>query len=217
LQLKSNYLSSIKKLAGQTVWYGASSIFARFLYSLLTPYLTYQLTKEKYGEMALVYSLVPFLNTIYTYGMETAFFRFFQKEHYKKDVYSTGMVSVLSSSILLTILLIAFRNPVAAFIRIPEHSDYILICALIIAVDAITTLPFAKLRSEERPRKFALIRIVTILLNIGLVYFFLSVCPQMQAKKPDSIWSVIYNREFRVGYVLIANLAASVFALLCLW
>jgi O-antigen/teichoic acid export membrane protein len=217
LPFKSNYLSSIKKLAGQTIWYGGSSIFARFLSYLLTPYLTYQLTKERYGEMSLVYALVPFLNTIYTYGMETAFFRFLQKEEFKKEVYNTTMVSAFSSTLIFTILLIVFRNPVAEFIRIPEHSDYILICALIIGCDALTALPFAKLRSEDRPRKFAVIRITSILLNIGLVYFFLSVCPGLQAKKPDSIWSVIYDKNFRVGYVLIANLAASFFALICLW
>jgi O-antigen/teichoic acid export membrane protein len=210
-------LSSIKKLAGQTVWYGGSSIFARFLYYLLTPYLTYQLTKEKYGEMSLVYALVPFLNTIYTYGMETAFFRFFQKEEYKKEVYNTSMVSAVISTILFTAILIIFRNPVAAFIRIPEHPSYILICALIIGTDAITTLPFAKLRSEDRPRKFALIRITSIVLNIAIVYFFLSVCPKLVARRPDGIWSIIYNKDFGVGYVLIANLAASLIALVCLW
>jgi O-antigen/teichoic acid export membrane protein len=210
-------LSSLKKLAGQTVWYGGSTIFARFLSYLLTPYLTYQLTKERYGEMSLVYALVPFLNTIYTYGMETAFFRFLQKENYRKDVYDTTMVSAFTSTVLFTILLIIFRQPVAEFIRIPEHPTYILICALIIGTDALTALPFAKLRSEERPRKFAFIRIISILINLSVVYFFLSICPRLQANKPNSIWSVIYDREFRVGYVLIANLAASLFAMVCLW
>ncbi|HTQ63476.1 MAG TPA: oligosaccharide flippase family protein [Puia sp.] len=210
-------MSSIKKLAGQTIWYGGSSIFARFLSYLLTPYLTHQLTKESYGEMSLVYAAIPFLNTLYTYGLETAFFRYLQKEEYKKDVYNTTFASIITSTSILTILLIVFRQPFANLIRIPEHPDYIVFSAFIICFDTLVALPFAKLRSEERPRKFAFIRIATILLNIGLTYFFLSVCPKLQAQNPNSIWLLIYNKDFGVGYILIANIASSMLPLLLLW
>ena len=210
-------MSSIKKLAGQTVWYGGSSIFARFLSYLLTPYLTHQLTAESYGEMSLVYSAIPFLNTLYTYGLETAFFRYLQKQEYQKEVYNTTFISILASTSFFTLLLIVFRMPFAHLIRIPEHPDYIVISALIICFDTLSAIPFAKLRSEDRPRKFAFIRVVGILSNIGLVYFFLSVCPRMEAKHPDSIWLLIYDKNFGVGYVLLANLVQSSLTVILLW
>ncbi len=79
--VKKTNLSSIKKLAGDTVWYGASSIFARFLYYLLTPYLTAKFAGGTgYGEMSLVYSLIPFLNVVVLFGFETAYFRFIQRK-----------------------------------------------------------------------------------------------------------------------------------------
>ena len=97
-------MSSIKKLAGQTMWYGVSSIAARFLFYLLTPYLTLKLSVDGYGDMSILYAAIPFLNVIFTYGIETAFFRFATKAEYKKDIYSTATISVLCSTFLLTIL-----------------------------------------------------------------------------------------------------------------
>jgi len=210
-------LSSIKKLAGQTLWYGGSTIFSRLLNYLLTPYLTHQLTKESYGEMSLVYAAIPFLNTLYTYGLETAFFRYLQRKEFKDDVYNTTFASIITSTTFFTLLLILFRNPFARLISIPEHPEYIVISAFIICIDTLIVIPFAKLRSEDRPRKFAFIRVASILCNIMLTYFFLSVCPRMQAKNPNSIWSLIYDKDFGVGYILLANLVASLLGLLLLW
>ncbi|HEX4849302.1 MAG TPA: oligosaccharide flippase family protein, partial [Puia sp.] len=210
-------MSSIKKLAGQTIWYGGSSIFARLLNYLLTPYLTYQLTKEAYGEMSLIYAAIPFLNTLYTYGLETAYFRYLHKEQFKGDVYNTTFASIIASTSFFTILLILFRGPFASFVRLPEHPDYVVISACIICIDTLAVVPFAKLRSEERPRKFAFVRVAGILVNIGLVYFFLSVCPKLQARNPNGIWLILYDKDFGVGYILIANLAASAIAFLLLW
>jgi len=210
-------LSSIKKLAGQTIWYGGSSIFARLLNYLLTPYLTYQLTRELYGEMSLIYAAIPFLNALYTYGFETAFFRYLQKEEYRSDVYNTTFASILASTSFFTILLVIFRAGVANFLRLPEHPEYVMISACIIAVDTLVVVPFAKLRSEDRPRKYAFIRVASILTNIGLVYFFLSVSPKLQARNPNGIWTILYDKNFSVGYILIANLAASALSLILLW
>ena len=88
-------MSSVKKLAGQTIWYGVSSIFARLLNYLLTPYLTYKLSGSGYGEMSLVYAAIPFLNVVFTYGMETAYFRFIQKKEHEADLYNTAAVSLI--------------------------------------------------------------------------------------------------------------------------
>ncbi len=208
-------MSSIKKLAGQTIWYGASSILARFLYYMLTPYLTYKFRRTtEYGEMSLVYSLIPFLNTLVLFGFETAFFRYIQKKETEKDVYNTITTSLIVSTIFITSLTLLFRQTIANFIGIPNHPDYVTISAFIIACDALSAIPFALLRHEGRPKKFAFIRVSGILINIGLVYFFLSVCPALQQSHPNSIFLFVYNPGFGVGYVLIANLAQGFFQLL---
>ena len=82
------------------MWYGVSSIAARFLFYLLTPYLTLKLSVDGYGDMSILYAAIPFLNVIFTYGIETAFFRFATKDEYKKDIYSTATISVLCSTFL---------------------------------------------------------------------------------------------------------------------
>jgi O-antigen/teichoic acid export membrane protein len=210
-------LSSIKRLAGQTIWYGASSIFARFLYYLLTPYLTAKFAKTtSYGQMSLVYSLIPFLNVVVLFGFETAYFRFIQRKDAEKDIYDTLLGSLLISTFLLVLLMIAFRHAIATFIGVDAHVEYITISAAIIACDALSALPFARLRYEGRPRKFAAIRVSGILLNIFFAYFFLSVCPRLVREHPNSSILLFYNPRFGVGYVLIANLVQSAFQVLAL-
>jgi O-antigen/teichoic acid export membrane protein len=210
-------LSSIKKLAGQTIWYGASSIFARFLYYLLTPYLTAKFAGGTgYGEMSLVYSLIPFLNVVVLFGFETAYFRFIQRKDAEKDIYDTLLGSLLISTFLLTLLLLVFRQPIANFIGVEKRPEYITISACIIACDALSALPFARLRHEGKPRKFAAIRVAGILLNMFFAYFFLSICPNLVKQHPNSSLLLFYNPHFGVGYVLIANLIQSAFQVLAL-
>ena len=212
MTINSYLLSSIKKLAGQTIWYGASSIFARFLYYMLTPYLTLKFAgTTQYGQMTLVYSLIPFLNTLVLFGFETAYFRYVQKREDEKEVYNTITSSLIVSTTVITVLTIVFNKGIAQYIGIGHHPEYITISAFIIAFDALAAIPFAKLRHEARPKKYAFIRIAGILLNILVAYFFLSICPALQKKHPDSIILLFYNPGFGVGYVLIANLAQSFF------
>ena len=203
-------------MAGQTVWYGASSIFARFLNYLLTPYLTYKLSDAGYGEMSLVYAAIPFLNTVFLHGMETAYFRYLQKDEHKNDIYNVASISVITTTALFTLLMVLFHRDLAAVINVREHPEYILLSAFIISFDALSALPFARLRQEGRPRKFAFIRVTGILLNIGLVYFFLSLCPSILKKNPNSPLLLIYNPAFGVGYILVANLAQSIYQLVVL-
>ena len=210
-------MSSIKKLAGQTVWYGASSIFARLLNYLLTPYLTFAFKKTpEYGQMSLVYALIPFLYTLILFGFETAYFRFIQKKEFEKDVYNTTMTSLIISTTIIAALTILFNKQIAAFIGIEKHPEYITISAFIIACDALSTIPFAKLRHDNRPKKFAFIRVTGILLNIALTFFFLSICPKILKNHPNSIFLFLYSAGFGVGYVLIANLAQSFFQVIAL-
>lgn len=209
-------MSSLKKLAGQTMWYGASSIAARSLFYLLTPYFTYKLSSTGYGDMSIMYAAIPFLNVIFTYGIETAYFRFANKEEYKKDIYNTAMISILSSTVLLTAILFSFRSPIAHVLRLNDHPELITYSALIIAFDTLATLPFAKLRQDQRPRKYAVIRIATILFQIAIIYFFLSVCPSLAKENPDGFLATFYNPQYGVGYIIIANVFASLFALILL-
>jgi O-antigen/teichoic acid export membrane protein len=199
------------------MWYGLSSIAARFLNYLLTPYLTAKLLDVAYGEMTIIYSALPFLNVIFTYGLETAYFRYTQKKEHEEDVYNTATVSLIISTISLTVLLILLRFSFANLLRIESHPEFITWSALIVAFDALSALAFAKLRYEGRPRKFAAIRIAGILINIAVVFFFLSVCPRIAAKNPNSFLLYFYNKDLGVGYVLIANLVQSIITFFLLW
>ena len=210
-------MSSVKKLAGQTIWYGVSSIFARLLNYLLTPYLTYKLTGSEYGEMSLVFAVIPFLNVIFTYGMETAYFRFIQKKEHEPDLYNTATISLIASTVLFTVLMLLFRNSIAEMISIKEHPEYITWSAFIIALDTLTVLPFAKLRQDGRPVKYAFVRVTGILINIALTFVFLSYIPKMATNNPNSVFTVLQNKDLSVSYVIIATLVQSVFTLLLLW
>jgi O-antigen/teichoic acid export membrane protein len=209
-------LSNIKKLAGQTMWYGVSSIAARFLFYLLTPYFTTKLTVARYGDMSILYAAIPFLNVIFTYGIETAYFRFATKESDSKAIYNTSIISIVSSTVLLTSILIFFKTSIAHLLRLDSNPEFIVYAAMIIAFDTLSTLPFAKLRLDQRPRKYALIRILTICLQIAVTYFLLSVSPRLAAHNPDGFFATFYNPDYGVGYIIIANMIASFSALIFL-
>lgn len=209
-------MSSIKKLAGQTIWYGVSSIAARFLFYILTPYLTAKLTIARYGDMSILYAAIPFLNVIFTYGIETAYFRFASKEEYKKDIYSTATISVFCSTFLLTSILVLSRSSLAHLLRLDSHPEFITYSAFIIAFDTLATLPLAKLRLSQQPRKYAMIMLSKIILQIAIIYFLLSVCPKLAAAKPNGFIATFYNPAYGVGYIIIANLCAAFLAVILL-
>lgn len=202
-------MSSIKKLAGQTLWYGGSSILSRFLNYLLTPYLTAKLSGSGYGEMSMVYAAIPFLNVIFTYGIETAFFRFSRKENSQKTVYNTASISILISTLVFTTLLLFSHGSIANLLKLELHPEYVIYTVLIIGLDTLTTLPYALLRQQGRPKKFAAIRITNILVTIFFTYFFISILPRIAAEKPNGFLAYIYIPDYEVGYVIIANLIAS--------
>ena len=209
-------MSGIKKLAGQTLWYGLSSIAARFINYLLTPYLTFKFSEWQYGEMSIVYAFIPFMNVVFTYGMETTFFRFANKSD-KSAVYNNTSISMIISTVLLSLLLIALQTPLSLLLKIDKHPEYMSMCAAIIALDALSTIPFAKLRQDGRPVKFALTKVSGILINVALTYFFLSVCPALLEKNPNSLVGLFFKKDWAVGYVLLANLIQNAFILLFLF
>jgi len=208
-------LSGIKKLAGQTMWYGVSSIAARFINYLLTPYLTFKFSEAQYGEMSIVYSFIPFMNVVFTYGMETAFFRFANHAD-KKNVFNTTSLSLMVTTILFTLALIMLQHPLSILLQVTEHPEYLSLSAALIALDALCIIPFAKLRQDGRPKKFAIIKVGGILINMFSVYFFLSICPRMIASDPASLVAKFFDPNWAVGYVLVANVIQNAITLLLL-
>ena len=213
----SAFLSSVKQLASQTIWYGVSSIGARFISYLLTPYLTAVMTKADYGKMGLVYAALPLLNVLFTYGMETTYFRFAQQEN-RQTLYNTVSISLLTSTLFLSVVLWLFRNELARFAGLPEYPGLIKLSIAIIALDTLSRMPFAKLRQEGRPVKFAFVSLSSILLNIGLTYFFLSYCHKTLLANHHSWVGLFYDPHLNpVVYVVVANVVQSAFILLLLW
>ncbi|MFT3949127.1 MAG: oligosaccharide flippase family protein [Agriterribacter sp.] len=210
-------MAGIKQLAGQTIWYGGSTIVARLLNYLLTPYLTLKLYGDDYGDNTLVYSLIPFLNIIFTYGLETGFFRFSQRKEQADDLNNVASISIIASTLTFTAILFLLAQPIASLISIGKHPEYVKLAAIIIAFDSLSTIPFAKLRQEGRPIKFAIIRVSAVLINLFVLYFFLSLSPQLAKQNPNSVFTILSNKSMGVTYVLIANAIMSGFTFIMLW
>lgn len=197
-------MSSIKKLAGQTVWYGLSNVAARFLNYLLTFLHVYLFDTSEFGDVSIFYANAALLSIIFTYGMETTYFRFVQNENEKGSVYATGFISLLFTTFILAGVLIFYRQPVAGFMEISETPEWITWLSLIVAADTLAALPFAVLRQQNRPRKYAMIKVANILLTIGLQLFFFWVYPNITGETVD------------IGFVFLSNLIASIATLLFL-
>lgn len=211
-------MSNIKKLAGQTMWYGVSSIAARFLNYLLTPFLTNALTKADYGLMSLVYSALPVLNVLFTYGMETAFFRFANKDSDKKNIYNTAATSIIISTLLFGFTLLFFNDTLAKIAGVGSYPELIKLSIFIIMLDTLSIIPFAKLRLNGQPKKYALIKVAGILTNIFFTFFFLLWCKNAVEKDPASFWSHFFSTAHNpVYYIVLANLLQAIVTLLFLY
>lgn len=211
-------MSLIKKLAGETLLYGFSSILSRLLnYFVLAVYLTRVFTgedTEKYGIYGIMYAFAALLMVFFTYRMETTFFRFGSKEGKLLPTFSTGSISLLVSTIALVALIWVFSEPIATeLLSRPGEGRYVRYFALIMGFDTLAVLPFARLRLENRPLLFATIKTINILVNIGVLIFFLEICPRLASSDWGSI-TVFYDVQWNLDYVFLANLAASVLTLL---
>ncbi|MBD0352340.1 MAG: oligosaccharide flippase family protein, partial [Flavisolibacter sp.] len=151
-------MSGIKKLAGQTAIYGISTVIGRFLNVFLTFWLTYVYGAEKFAIFSLAYAYVTFLNVIFTYGMETSYFRFSQNEKYRADVYSTSLISIIITTVLFSGAMILYAPQIADIWRVPTHPEYIVWFAWIIGLDTLSAIPFARLRQQGRPIKYGAIK-----------------------------------------------------------
>lgn len=167
---------------------------------------------EIYGGVSLLFAWIAIFNVVLAYGMETAFFRFFSKEKDQDLVVSTALVSVLISSLLFLLIAFLFKPQLTSVLDIKGSlTNYVI---LILVVDALTIVPFAWLRAKERPMAYSLIKVLSVALNFALNIFFLSSLPKLASARPDSYWANLYQPDFQIEYVFIANLIGSLTALI---
>lgn len=205
-------MSLIKKLAGETALYGLSNILNRVLnYLIVTPYLTYVFNDDQgeYGIHGIMYAFAALLMVILTYGMETAFFRFASnREHSVSGVLSTATISLAVTTFMFVLAIIAFAEPVAGFLTRPEDDIYVILFACIVGLDVLAALPFAHLRQQNRPIRFAAIKAVNVVANGIFIVLLLEVFPLL-AQKGWIDAPVFLDKEKRLLFVFIANLGAS--------
>lgn len=209
-------MSGIKKLAGHTLWYGVPKIFSRFLNYGLTLLGFRWFDAATTSDLTQVYAVIPFLNVLFSYGMETSFFRFAQITD-RKTLYNTLNVSVLGTSILLLSILFLFRTPVTDFLELNNHPEYVTWMIWIVFFDTLMIIPLAKLRLEERPAKYALINMTSVLINVVIVFFFLAIARPAYESQPEGFPGVLYDPSIGVGYFILANMIASGLTLLLLY
>ncbi len=171
---------------------------------------------EVYGIVTELYAYVTFLLILLTYGMETGFFRFAQDKSIFDKAYSSILTALGLSSTVFIVLLLIFVKPIAGVMQYQAHPEYILWMGIIVAVDAFISIPFAKLRLQNKALKFATIKLINIGVTIGLNLYFLILCPKLAVSNPDSVLLSIYSANIGVGYVFISNLIANVLTLLIL-
>jgi len=194
-------MSEMKSLAKDTAIYGLSSIIGKFLNYLLVPLYTYALARTAdYGIVTNIYAWTALLLVLLTYGMETGFFRFANREDYDaRTVYKTAYGSLLISSALFTILVVLFHQPIAVALGYPDHAEFVEMMFATVAIDAFACIPFAYLRYQKKPIIFAAIKLLFVVLNIGFNILFLVVLG-----KND------------VFYVFLSNILATTIQTLCL-
>ncbi len=195
-------MASIKSLLNDTALYGLSSIIARLLNFALTPLLTVVLTKSEYGVNSLLYVSIAFLMVILTYGFETAYFRVSQKKSNDETrVFSTAMWSLIFSTIIFLTVVSFLYLPISKLLHLSDRPYLVLWMAWIVAMDVLAAIPFARLRAQRRAKRFVSIKISQIAVNFISCYAIFLIFPNLGFNLPD----------WQVGWVLIANLIASLF------
>lgn len=214
-------MSSLKNLASQTLWYGLSNIAARFIGYLQTPIITYLLHDNKgqqaYGDFSILYAGISMANIVFTYGMETAYFRFSAQKENKEELFRTSFSTLLLSTIALSALFIILRQPIANLLAQEAHPEYITWAVIIIAFDTLSAIPFAKLRQEGRPKKYAAVKVSGIVLNLVLTVLLLYAGQQYVDAKPNSELALWYKSHSKGGLLLLPNIAQSVLTFVLLY
>jgi len=200
-------LNPLKKLFQQTAIYGLATVLPRMLNFLLLPLYTGILVTAGYGEVSVIFAWIAIFNVFLAYGMETAFFRFYNKNPDQEKVVSTSLISILATTLLFVSMALFFQTKMASAADIDLR--FVRYAIAIIALDAFVIIPFAWLRANEKPMNYAVIKIANVAINLGLNLFFLVVLPGMLENNPDSICAWMYRPDFEISYIFISNLIAS--------
>lgn len=205
-------MNPLRKLASDTAIYGLSSIIGRVMNYLLVPFYTSILLPAEYGIVTEIYAYIAFLNIFYTYGMETAYLKFATAGSlvgpFRISVNLLGTTSVFFSSVLILL-----ATPLINYLGYPGHELYIYYTAVILFIDTLLVIPFARLRLLDQASRFAKLKFMQISANILLNVLFLYIIPQVVAGKwlpaCQPVVSYLYNAADRISYVLLANLLAN--------
>ena len=213
-------MSTFKKLASDTALYGLSTILARSINFVLVPLQTYAFQKpSELSSNVTLYAWIGVLMAVYTLGLETAFFRFAARNtgengaDERTQVFNRTTSIVLVASIVPTILIILFAPQIARLLGYPNQERFIIWSALLLAIDTIVAIPFARLRVENKAKRFVRAKVINILLNVSLCAFFIVFCKDVS--KGDylpvlqPLASFIYRPDIGPGYILLANLIAN--------
>ncbi len=206
-------MNPLKKLFKQTFIYGLATVLPRMLSFLLTPLYVTVLATDGYGEVSIIFAWFAIFNVLLAYGMETAFFRFYHDADLnKKTVVTTSLLSIGGSSLVFMLLAFIFKGAVSSFSDI--EPQFITYAIWILVLDALVIIPFSWLRANEKPMRYALVKITNVVINLGLNCFFLIALPILAEKSPDSILSSLYKPNFEISYIFISMLIASATTLL---
>ncbi|MFY8182072.1 MAG: oligosaccharide flippase family protein [Flavobacterium sp.] len=207
-------MSLYKNLFKQTLIYGLATVLPRMISFMLNPLYVDRLPKQEFADVSIVFAWLVFFNVILSYGMETAFFRFYNKEENKKSVISTATVSIFWSSISFLFLALIFRNTLSHLAEIKV--EYITYTIWILVLDALVIIPFSRLRATKRPMQYGIIKIANVSLMMLLNLFFLIFLPEIVESNPEGFFNTIYFENFQVGYIFISNLIASLLTFIVL-
>jgi len=210
--------NGMKSLAKDTAIYGLSSIVGRIFNWLLVPLHTYIFTDTvEYGKVSYIFGYTALFMVLLTYGMETGFFRFMNKKDENPDkVYATSLISLGTTSLLFILLCFTFINPISSWMEYTEHQEHIWMMAIVVALDAFMTIPFAYLRYQKRPIRFVTLKLIFIGFNIFFNLLFLVICPWIYKNYPDFVLNKFYHPDIGIGYIFLSNLLAGLVVLLLL-
>jgi len=202
----------LKRLAGETAIYGLGTIVPRLLNYFLVPFYTRIFDENAYGQITELYAWVAITMVVLTYGMETAFFRFANKEKNPKKVFNTATTSLLITSLAFVSVIVLFLKDISTAIKYEGNSEYIIILAIIVAIDAFTSLPFAYLRFMNKAKRFSFIKITSVVVNIIFNFLFLLIIPKALGEGVNEL--IIYKSSDLIVFVFIANLLSTITSLL---
>lgn len=207
-------MNQLKNLAGDTFWYGLSSIVGRIISYLLTPLYTTVFLPGEYGVVTELYGYVAFLNIVFMYGLETAYFRFATREpDHSANFFNTTVSSIIVSTLVISGALVLSAGWIVDALGYSGQENIIYWLAAIIAIDTLAAIPFAQLRLSRKPKRFAFIKLTNIITTIFLNIFFLVICRSIHQGeyladlKP--FVGYIYDHEFAIKYVFLSNLLAN--------